>query len=340
MRVITTFENDAYRGEIRTSDLICPAFGNNYLDIAFVQESQVIPDNLTIVSSLGGIRITKPLYFSQLADDQLDGVFFNLEWFKYYAPKSGTRTLQLLIYDNNTRIASVKYQLYAGHAEVELPVRTFEINSKTYNEGNLFRVAPTERTKHWSNVEMLAVHNLDYYLLVYAGNGHTETEIDDNGIIEVSHIASGAFQDLFRVILVDYNEGDDGVAFEMPIKENYCADIELRITNRHGLRGVIGGKIIDASEGGDDVKSNFNKVTPYAGIYEWSRKGATIKKEVGFNFEGDEGLLGLLRDACVYGNVEWYDERTEQWLPCRIEEKSIGNNAWDEQIITIVLQEL
>ena len=106
------------------------------------------------------------------------------------------------------------------------------------------------------------------------------------------------------------------------------------------MRGAIGGKLIDASEGGDNVKSNFNKVTPYAGIYEWSRKGATIKKEVGFNFEGDEGLLGLLRDGCVYGNVEWYDERTNQWLPCRLEEKSIGNNAWDEQIVTIVLQEL
>ena len=116
MRTIL-FSEDIYRGEIRTSDLICPAFGNNYLDIAFVQESQAIPDNVTVVSNLGGVRITKPLYFSQLAEDQLDGAFFNLEWFKYYAPKSGTRILSLFIYADNTRIASVEYQLTAGRGE-------------------------------------------------------------------------------------------------------------------------------------------------------------------------------------------------------------------------------
>lgn len=340
MRIITTFKNDAYRGEIRTSDLICPAFGNNYLDIAFVQESQAIPDNVTIVSNLGGVRFTKPLHFSQLADGQLDGVFFNLEWFKYYAPKSGTRTLKLLIYDNNTRIASVEYQLYAGHAEVELPVRTFEINGITYKEGDYFRVCPTERTKHWSNVEMLAVHDLDNYLLVYVGNGHTETEYNNNGIVSVEYLASGGFEEGFDVILVDQIEGIDGIAFRMPIKENYCADIELRITNRHGLRGVIGGNIIDASEGGDDVKSNFGTITPYNGIFRHEKIGQKIQKEVFFDCGGDADLLGLLRDACVYGIVEWYDERTSQWLPCEVTDNSLDTDPFKEQSITLILQQL
>ncbi len=339
MRTIQ-FSKNTYRGEIRTSDLICPAFGNNYLDIAFVQKSQEIPDKVTIEVEGTTLSFTLPVRYSQLATEQLDGAFFNLEWLKYYAPTSGIKSTELSVYADDVLVASVEYKLTAGRGEVELPVHTFEINGVTYNEGDFFRICPAERTKHWSNVEMLAVHDLDNYLLVYVGNGHPETEYNNNGIVSVGYFASGGFEDGFNVILVDQIEGINGIAFRMPIKENYCADIELRITNRHGLRGVIGGKIVDASEGDDDVKSNFNKVTPYAGIYEWSKKGATIKKEVGFNFEGDEGLLGLLRDGCVYGRVEWYDERTEQWLPCRIEEKSIGNNAWDEQIVTIVLQEL
>lgn len=340
MRTII-FDRDAYRGEIRTSDLICPAFGNNYLDIAFVQESQAIPDKVTIVLNLGGVRITKPLYFSQLADDQLDGVFFNLEWFKYYAPKSGTRTLQLFIYDNNTRIASVEYQLTAGRGEVELPVRTFEINGITYKEGDYFRVCPTERTKHWSNVEFLATQDTDNYLLVYVGNGHAETEFYDNGIAEVTHQPLGEdLRDLFNLILVDYNKGTDGVVFSMPIKENYCADIELRITNRYGLRGAIGGKIIDSSEGGDDVKINFKKVTPYNGIHRHEKIGQKIQKEVFFDCEGDADLLGLLRDACVYGIVEWYDERTEQWLPCEVTDNSLDTDPYKEQSITLILQQL
>jgi hypothetical protein len=122
-------------------------------------------------------------------------------------------------------------------------------------------------------------------------------------------------------------------------QDRTCADIELRITNRDGLRGILGGMVADVSEGGDDVKSNFNTMTNYAGIYEWSKKGAMIKKEVTFNFEGDADLLNLLRDGCVYGRIEWYNELASQWLPCRIEDSSVDNNAWNEQTITIVLQD-
>lgn len=340
MRTITTFENDAYRGEIRTSDLICPAFGNNYLDIAFVQGSQAIPDNVTIVSSLGGVRITKPLYFSQLADDQLGGVFFNLEWFKYYAPTNGTKSIKLSVYADDTLLTTISYKLTAGREEVELPTRTFTFNGKTMNERDFFRVCPTERTKHWSNVEMLALHDLDNYLLVYVGNGHTETEYNNNGIVSVDYLASGGFEDGFDVILVDYNEDTDAIVFQMPIKENYCADIELRITNRHGLRGVIGGKLIDVSEGGDDVKSNFTTITPYQGIHRHEKISQKIQKEVFFDCAGDADLLGLLRDACVYGVVEWYDERTEQWLPCEVADSSLDTDPFKEQSITLILQQL
>jgi hypothetical protein len=126
----------------------------------------------------------------------------------------------------------------------------------------------------------------------------------------------------------------------MPIKENYCADIELRITNRHGLRGVIGGKIIDASEGGDDVKSNFDRVTQYNGIHRHNKIGQKIQKEVYFDCEGNADLLGLLRDACVYGVVEWYDERTAQWLPCEVTDNSLDTDPFKEQSITLILQQL
>ena len=280
------------------------------------------------------------MYFSKLASDQLDGVFFNLEWFKYYAPKNGIKTLKLSVYANDVLIANVEYQLYAGHAEVEFgtPIDGLELGfdiDEVNFVNDIVVWAPTQYTRHFGNFEVLALKpsNAMYNLqlsYVEAPTRITQVSVGYQDFI----IRSG-----YTFNLYFNNENQTNIA-KIPTPDATCADIELRITNRHGLRGAIGGKLIDASEGGDDVKSNFNKVTPYAGIYEWSRKGATIKKEVGFNFEGDEGLLGLLRDACVYGNVEWYDERTEQWLPCRIEEKSIGNNAWDEQIVTIVLQEL
>jgi hypothetical protein len=210
----------------------------------------------------------------------------------------------------------------------------------SYKESEFFRVAPTERTKHWSSVEMLAVQNTDNYLLVYYGNGNIETDISTNGIIEVPRIEGGAFPDKFSVILVDNATFVNEVVFSMPIKENYCADIELRITNRHGLRGVIGGKIIDASEGGDDIKSNFDTITPYNGIFRHEKIGQKIQKEVYFDCEGNADLLGLLRDACVYGVCEWYDERTAQWLPCEVADNSLDTDPYKEQSITLILQQL
>lgn len=338
MRTIYPNKN-GYVAEIRTSNLVTSAYGNNVLDIAFTQASK-IPSKVTLELEGTNMAFTLPVRFSQLATEQLDGVMFSLAWFRHYAPQNGTKAIELSVYADNSLLTTINYQLTSGREEVELPVRIFEFDGFRYKEGEYFRVAPTERTKHWSNVEMLCTQDTDNYLLVYAGNGHVETEYNDNGIISVEYIKNGAFQNIFRVILVDYNEGVDGVAFQMPIKENYCADIELRITNRHGLRGVIGGKIIDASEGGDDVKSNFEKVTPYNGIYRHEKIGQKIQKEVFFDCAGDADLLGLLRDACVYGVVEWYDERTSQWLPCEVADNSLDTDPFKEQSITFILQQL
>jgi hypothetical protein len=266
---------------------------------------------------------------------------FSLTWFRYYAPTNGTKVIELSVYADDTLLTTINYQLTAGREEIELPTRTFTFNGRTMNERDFFRVCPTERTKHWSNVEMLANHDLAYYLLVYFGNGHTETECNGNGIISVEHLATGSdFDNKFDLILIDTSNGDDGYIFHSTINENYCADIELRITNRHGLRGCIGGKIIDASEGGDDVKSNFAPVTPYHGINRHEKVGQKIQKEVFFDCGGDADLLGLLRDACVYGVCEWYDERTAQWLPCEVTDNSLDTDPYKEQSITLILQQL
>ena len=225
MRTIS-FSKDTYRGEIRTSDNVCSAYGNNYLDIAFTQESQKIPDKVTIEVEGTPLSFTLPLRFSQLATEHLDGVIFSLTWFRYYAPTNGTKAIELSVYADDTLLTTISYELTSGREEVELPTRTFSFNGRTMNERDFFRVCPTERTKHWSNVEMLANHDLAYYLLVYVGNGHTETEINTNGIISVEHLATGSdFDNFFDLILVDTSNGDDAYVFHSAIKENYCADI-------------------------------------------------------------------------------------------------------------------
>lgn len=331
MRTIS-FNNSGYVGTIRTSDNICSAYGNNILEIEF-RANATTPSNATIEVEGTTLSFTLPVRSNKAT--------FSLNWFRYYAPSHGIEPIELSLYADDDLVTSIEYQLTAGREEIELPTRTFTFNGRTMNERDFFRVCPTERTKHWSNVEMLANHDLAYYLLVYVGNGYVETEINTNGIISVEHLATGSdFDNFFGLILVDTSNGDDGYIFHSTIKENYCADIELRITNRHGLRGVIGGKIIDSSEGGDDVKSNFASVTPYQGINRHEKIGQKIQKEVFFDCGGDADLLGLLRDACVYGVCEWYDERTAQWLPCEVADNSLDTDPFKEQSITFILQQL
>lgn len=323
------FNNSGYVGIIRTSDNICSAYGNNTLEVAF---SGTMPSNVTIEVEGTTLSFTLPVRNGK--------TLFSLNWFRYYAPSHGIEPLELSLYADDELVASIDYQLTAGREEIELPTRTFTFNGRTMNERDFFRVCPTERTRHWSSVELLCKQNTDNYLLVYVGNGNTETEINTNGIIDVSHIEGGTFADNFDLILVDNATNENDVVFSMPINENYCADIEFRIINRHGLRGVIGGKIIDSSEGGDDVKSNFAKNTPYHGINRHNKIGQKIQKEVFFDCGGDADLLGLLRDACVYGVCEWYDERTAQWLPCEVADNSIDTDPFKEQSITLILQQL
>ena len=328
MRTIS-FNNSGYVGTIRTSDNICSAYGNNTLEVAF---SGTIPSNATIEVEGTTLSFTLPVRSNK--------ALFSLNWFRYYAPSHGVESIELSLYADDELVTSIEYQLTAGREEIELPTRTFSFNGKTMTEQDFYRVCPTERTKHWSNVEMFANYDTANYLLVYVGNGHTETECNNNGIIEVSHIEDGTSVDRFELILVDNATNDNDVVFSMLINENYCADIELRITNRHGLRGCIGGKIVDASEGGDDVKSNFAPVTPYRGVNRHEKIGQKIQKEVFFDCGGDADLLGLLRDACVYGVVEWYDERTAQWLPCEVADNSLDTDPFKEQSITFILQQL
>lgn len=323
------FNNSGFVGTIRTSDNICSAYGNNTLEVAF---SGTIPSNATIEVEGTTLSFTLPVRNSK--------ALFSLNWFRYYAPSHGVESIELSLYADDELVAGIEYQLTAGREEVELPTRTFSFNGRTMTERDFFRVCPTERTRHWSNVEMLAVQDTDNYLLVYVGNGHTETEITTNGIIEIEHIEEGAHKDRFELILVDNATNDNDVVFSMLINESYCADIELRITNRHGLRGCIGGKIVDASEGGDDIKSNFDTITPYQGVNRHEKIGQKIQKEVYFDCGGDADLLGLLRDACVYGVAEWYDERTSQWLPCEVVDNSLDTDPFKEQSITFILQQL
>ena len=181
----------------------------------------------------------------------------------------------------------------------------------------------------------MAVGELDVFLktdktklkLANGYNSQPLTAFDDN--VDLSLIIENKDENISEII----------GKFKSP-KTNDCYDIEIRITNRHGLRGVMGGKIIDTSEGGDDVKSNFDTITPYNGIFRHEKIGQKIQKEVYFDCEGDADLLGLLRDACVYGVAEWYDEHTEQWLPCKVVDNSLDTDPFKEQSITFILQQL
>lgn len=340
MRTIK-FSKGSYRGEIRTSDLYTPAYGNNYLDIAFVQESQTIPSNVTIEVEGKSFSFTLPVRFSRLATSQLDGCFFSLEWFRHYAPQHGTQAVDLTIYADNTIVASLKYYLTAKRGEVLLNPKTIVMldeneNAEEYDHtiilDECYNVASTQFTEHWNELEMM-VYSGSEFSITSVGIGGWGRPISQ-GFTSLTKSSDLFFEIQGTTIL------DHATIERFEFTENYCHDIEIRITDRNGLRGVMGGKIIDSSEGGDDVKSNFDKVTPYAGIFRHNKSGQKIQKEVFFDCGGDTRLLGLLRDACVYGVAEWYDERTAQWLPCEVADNSLDTDPFKEQSITFILQQL
>ena len=98
--------------------------------------------------------------------------------------------------------------------------------------------------------------------------------------------------------------------------------------------------IADKTESKNAEKSNI-PFTPISGVYQWRKSGAEVKFDVVFNCYGDSRMLNLLRDGCVYGQVEWYCEQVQEWLPCLIEDNSLdSSDAYAEQIVTIKLQSL
>lgn len=224
--------------------------------------------------------------------------------------------------------------------EEDIDSKTFNAGSKTYHTSEFYHVGATMRTKHWSNVEILSqIDNTGDFLIVFIGNGHTENEVEQEGFLNIGNLEGGSNQDIFDMLVI--YDGELIFTDRYNIQTACCADFELRITDRHGLRGVMGGVVIaDKAEGGDEQKSN-TAFTPIAGVFDYKRPSAKIKVDVAFDCNGDNNLLNLLRDACVYGEIEWYCEKSQEWLPCLIEDNSLDtSDPWKEQILTIKLQEL
>lgn len=275
---------------------------------------------------------------------------FNLAWLKYFAPKSGVREIALDVYADGVKLATIPFLLTAERGEIEVPRKKFaNLDGKEYFLTDKAILSHTQKTKHWNDVELLykdgdiEIQSGEVAsLIAVSGCEYIELEVgSDKPYIYTAPIT----KEMVRLYAVrSRSVGGSGRSVYLDkyiVQDATCADIELLITNRYGLRGAIGGKLVDASEGGSDVQANYSSSTiPYAGVFSWSKEGAVVKKEVAFNFNGDADLLALLRDACVYGNVEWFDENSQKWLPCKIEDKSVDNDPWKEQIITIVLQQL
>lgn len=336
MRTIKFTKNNIV-STIRTNDEVCDGFGKCYLDIAFEQGSSTIPSKVTILYS--DKEFTQAVYLSQLSTEQLDGCYFDLSWFKWLAPKYATKTITLIIQYDGVNMRSIQYIITRGKGEVVLNPSTIifgiedenaDYIDKTFNVDDICNLAPTQLTPHWRACEFMS-RTSDVSLLI-------------GGILASKPLPLGySYETIGNTLwyeIVGTSLFDSKIIAKGEFQENNCCDIELRITNRHGLRGVIGGKIVaDKAEGGDEQKTN--KFTTIAGVYYYRRASAEIKIDVAFAFNGNADLLGLLRDGCVYGEVEWYCEQSQEWLPCLIEDNSIDmSDAYAEQVITIKLQSL
>lgn len=238
---------------------------------------------------------------------------FNLEWIKYFAPTEKSKSITIQVYADDTRVATIPYILIAGRKEVmskDYYIQHTHFIQQVWQDVEFFSEKPKE-VEGWHT---------------YAGDtlhGVNSATLDRPTI--------GGWFDGETLSIVD--------AFTP--KEVTCYDIAIRMMSRYGTRGVMGGKAIDTSEGGDNVKSRFTKSTIYQGINSHYKEGQKIQKEVFFDCEGDTNLLDLLRDACVYGLAEWYDENTAKWLPCQVVDNSLDTtDAFKEQSITFILQEL
>lgn len=332
----------SYTATINTNDKVCEAFGKCFLNISF-SSFATIPAKVKLLH--GSHEFEKSVNSADVANIH---AFFDLSWFKYFAPKFGTKEIKIEIKFDGYWVGEINYTLTAGRGEI-IPRNSNNRLSWDYDwkpfADEIVVVCPTQKTKHAILEEMVFLNSAEFdegWLVDFdvflktnkaklkLANGYNFqplTIFDDN--IDLSLIIENKDEDISEII----------GKFKAP-KTNDCYDIEIRITNKYGLRGVMGGKMIDASEGGDDVKSNFGTITPYNGIHCHEKIGQKIQKEVFFDCEGDADLLGLLRDACVYGVCEWYDERIEQWLPCQVVDNSIDTDPFKEQSITFILQQL
>lgn len=344
--------NLGVRCRITTNDLVIPAYGRNFIDIEINSSSHVKPNTINVVL----FDENEEVFTYSVLNNKCH---ISLDWLKYFAPKSGTRNIYLDLCINNDieidkTIKGIEFELTAGHGEVDTRASASKIDWEfdwfPFAE-EIAVICPTQKTRHNENAEVLVLKNSAEF---WAGEGEINfdltafTQKKGSTTPSAKSLNVGVNAVLIRGVdslSVEMNNQGEGIRQSLGscnITENTCHDIEFRITNRYGLRGVIGGKIIDVSEGGDDVKSNFNNYTlPYNGIYQHQKTGQKIQKEVGFDCGGDFGLLELLRDACVYGMCEWYDNVTGQWLPCQVVDNSLDTtDAFKEQSITFILQEL
>lgn len=322
--------NQNYKVSYRTTDLITEAYGKIFLDLDFslMSGNSALKSTATITSE--GLTFTQELHDNKCT--------FDLSWMKYFAPQSATRDVSVVVKMNNVVVTTIAYTLTAGRGEVEVLPNVVDFFGEKLKMSDFFHIGATQRTKHFSDIELLTKYNASDYLVVYVGNGHTETEVETNQFISIEHL-QGGYDGEFQIILV--RDKDNAVVHSKKLQDVTCADVELRITNKHGLRGAIGGKIIaNKTEGGDEQKTHAD-FTPIAGVWKYNRTTAEVKVDVAFYFDGDADLLELLRDGCVYGQVEWYCEQSGEWLPCLIEDNGIdSNDAYAEHIVTIKLQEL
>lgn len=323
-----------YTATMNTNDKVCEAFGKCFLNIKF-DNFATIPEKIKVLC--GSYEFEKAVNTADVANIY---AFFDLTWFKYFAPKFGTKEIKIEVEFDGYWVTEINYLLTAGRGEVDVTPKTISTGSNEYFNDDIAIICPTQATEHWRTCEILIKKAPNEVIIEgVEGDMYWVSDIAMSNI-GIRSVDTDKTRNMYVHILNEEERTETYTIAEYNVQSPACYNIELRITNRHGLRGVVGGKIIDTSEGGDDVKSNVDTFTPYNGIFRHEKIGQKIQKEVYFDCEGDADLLGLLRDACVYGVVEWYDERTEQWLPCQVVENSLDTDPFKEQSITFILQQL
>lgn len=313
-------------GSITTNDLATFVRDNNYIDVYFSKPYDRIKN---IIIKCEGIEIAHPISVSRLKPNY-QGSFFDLEWMKHFA-KLGKKELLVEVFFDAQKMQDIRYRIIDGSFAIEFDPPKMKFNGQDVDRRKYLIPCPTQVTKHSSTAEFIVVSS---DVLVFSENMIGDATDYEVGVNEIN------IEDFSIIYIDNYNTAFEGfLPYNVPYNE--CTDIELRIKNKYGVRGVIGGKIIaNKTEGGDEQKTHAD-FTPIAGVWKYSRATAEVKVDVAFYFDGDADLLELLRDGCVYGQVEWYCEQSGEWLPCLIEDNGIdSNDAYAEHVVTIKLQDL